>query len=867
MAINFLDSINIKGLDGGVALDIQGSQGQLFSVTDDLSGDIFAVSDISGVPILNVNSNGTSYFDGKLGIGTTTPLGLLHVSSGTSGNAVVIIESDTDNNNENDNPQLQFKQDGGNTIAKAGITGDAGQIFGNSLGNAAYLGNDENASVQFYTNATAALTIREDGDIGIGTTSPGEKLEVAGNVILDASNARLKLKGGVTGTNSGIDWTFNSASTQYARVDLDYDTRTSVGLLIDSGYPITLDFSAGRFAIQNNGSERMRVNANGNVGIGETSPILGKLQVGGIIHVNRSASNGTSANPIFENILQSGLNLTNLSSVQLGNSFGSDNGTFLRFQVNSTAAASTPLNILTLKATGGVTLGTYTGSAQTGTPTFLLGTDASGNIVKTNTIPGSGAGPYLPLAGGTMTGTGEIRTPDNFKLKVGTAGDMEIYHNATNTLIDNQTGNLLIQTTSGSVQINKGTAENMAEFITDGAVKLYYDSAKKFETTNTGVTVTGQAVISNGIDVNGGNVDLLDNVRLRVGTASDLQIYHDGSNSYIDDAGTGDLYIRANNLRLANADGSGQTINANNGGNVELFHNNSKKFETTNTGVDVTGIAQVSEGVKVTGFTTPTGIGAEMIYTSGSSIFQSYDRTNSAYLPVLLDGSTAKIQIAGVPKLTINSSGNATFAGTINSGAITSTGTVTATTFLGDLNGTINTATTAATQANATNNTTVATTAFVQNLIGTIPAGLVFQGTWNAATNTPTLASGSGTTGHFYIVSTSGSTNLDGVTDWVTGDWAVFIEQGGTDAWEKIDNSSVLDGAGTGQKIAKWDGSGTSNTLADSIITEGSSNIIIGGALGVGTSSAPARELEVTGDGNVYVRLTAKLDTDSTAIE
>jgi len=116
-------------------------------------------------------------------------------------------------------------------------------------------------------------------------------------------------------------------------------------------------------------------------------------------------------------------------------------------------------------------------------------------------------------------------------------------------------------------------------------------------------------------------------------------------------------------------------------------------------------------------------------------------------------------------------------------------------------------------------------------------------------------------------VSTSGSTNLDGVTDWVTGDWAVFIEQGGTDAWEKIDNSSVLDGAGTGQKIAKWDGSGTSNTLADSIITEGSSNIIIGGALGVGTSSAPARELEVTGDGNVYVRLTAKLDTDSTAIE
>jgi hypothetical protein len=71
-----------------------------------------------------------------------------------------------------------------------------------------------------------------------------------------------------------------------------------------------------------------------------------------------------------------------------------------------------------------------------------------------------------------------------------------------------------------------------------------------------------------------------------------------------------------------------------------------------------------------------------------------------------------------------------------------------------DLNGTINTVTTAVTKANATNDTTVATTAFVQNLIGTIPAGLVFQGTWNAATNTPTLTSGTGTTGNFYIVST-----------------------------------------------------------------------------------------------------------------
>jgi hypothetical protein len=61
---------------------------------------------------------------------------------------------------------------------------------------------------------------------------------------------------------------------------------------------------------------------------------------------------------------------------------------------------------------------------------------------------------------------------------------------------------------------------------------------------------------------------------------------------------------------------------------------------------------------------------------------------------------------------------------------------------------------------------------------------------------------------------------LDGITDWKVGDWAVFVEQGASDQWEKVDNSSVLDGSGTGNQITKWAGSGTSNTLTDSIVTD-----------------------------------------------
>ena len=56
----------------------------------------------------------------------------------------------------------------------------------------------------------------------------------------------------------------------------------------------------------------------------------------------------------------------------------------------------------------------------------------------------------------------------------------------------------------------------------------------------------------------------------------------------------------------------------------------------------------------------------------------------------------------------------------------------------------------------------------------TFQTGLDYQGTWNASTNTPTLASGVGTQGHYYIVSVAGTTNLDGVTDWQVGDWAVY---------------------------------------------------------------------------------------------
>lgn len=75
----------------------------------------------------------------------------------------------------------------------------------------------------------------------------------------------------------------------------------------------------------------------------------------------------------------------------------------------------------------------------------------------------------------------------------------------------------------------------------------------------------------------------------------------------------------------------------------------------------------------------------------------------------------------------------------------------------------------------------------VSSVINAIGA-LNYKGTWNAATNNPALASGVGVKGDYYVVSVAGSTNLDGITDWQIGDWAVFNGS----IWQKIDNTDAV---------------------------------------------------------------------------
>ena len=126
-----------------------------------------------------------------------------------------------------------------------------------------------------------------------------------------------------------------------------------------------------------------------------------------------------------------------------------------------------------------------------------------------------GVAEYLRLDGGAsiIVVSKEMRFADNIKLKLGSGPDLEIYHDGSNSYIaEIGTGLLNIFSNGSGISLLKSTGENMGLFKTDGAVELYHDNAKKFETTATGISVTGATGTTEG-----GGIDATDAVSIQVG--------------------------------------------------------------------------------------------------------------------------------------------------------------------------------------------------------------------------------------------------------------------------------------------------------------------------------------------------------------
>jgi hypothetical protein len=270
MFIDNNQNVGIGTTSPSAKLDVQGTQGQLFSVTDDLSGSIFAVSDISGVPIFDVNSSGVSYFDGSVGIGTTSPSSKLQVAG--SGNESVEIKVSGGTTAGNTGTISLSRTDGAGSIIQGAaflaggvpIGGIAGGVVGSSNTGAPAFAiqtpNSTNGHIVFKPKGTEKVRIQADGNVGIGVTGPGEKLTIG-----DTGNVGMSI---TDGTHTQYIASIATANA--------YGNGSTVGQLYLRGYD-GIGFSGNE-----GGATHMTLLTGGDVGIGDTTPSY-KLDVAGTI--------------------------------------------------------------------------------------------------------------------------------------------------------------------------------------------------------------------------------------------------------------------------------------------------------------------------------------------------------------------------------------------------------------------------------------------------------------------------------------------------------------------------------------------------------------------------------------------------------
>ena len=304
----------------------------------------------------------------------------------------------------------------------------------------------------------------------------------------------------------------------------------------------------------------------------------------------------------------------------------------------------------------------------------------------------------LPKAGGTMTG--DLILGDNIKIEVGdaTGGDLEIFHDTTNSNIVNNTGALKLRSDNYTIR-SADDATNSILANPSGAVTLHHNGTAKFATTSGGFDGSGDTFtfttggtefgrIENdsndmyirsmvqdkdiqfrgndggseitaltldmsaaGALVVGSDVKLPDNGKVIFGAGSDLQIYHNSSNnvSFIEESGASALHIRGGDIVLKSQTDNDDYIKCIEDGAVELYHNNTKMASTTSAGFRV----EDDRRLEIANGSNWSGELAGKIEHHSASMYIQY---TTSFITRNASGSNT---------LTIDSSGNATFGGNV----------------------------------------------------------------------------------------------------------------------------------------------------------------------------------------------------------
>ena len=325
---------------------------------------------------------------------------------------------------------------------------------------------------------------------------------------------------------------------------------------------------------------------------------------------------------------------------------------------NNLTVVGTPRQ-LTAHYTGVVTASSFIGdgSALTG----VAGGKFSANDTGISTTTSVGIG--------TTNATGAADSNNTAVLNVGVVtansffGDGSGLTGVANT--ENVIGTAITMTTG-----------NITGNLTVGGV-LTYDDVTNVDsigivTARSGVKVVGGGVsitagglhVTAGITTVGGGLTLADDVRAKFGNDGDLQIYHDGSNSFIKDVGTGILQLNTNYFQVKNADDNEFIIQASQNGAVSLRYDNSEKLATSATGVTVTGTlaatAVTGDGSGLTGL----AVGLNTAAASVSGIVTTLD---------LSSAQDHKLTVSGISTITVKggTEGDSHTVRIINSGITT----------------------------------------------------------------------------------------------------------------------------------------------------------------------------------------------------
>ena len=226
---------------------------------------------------------------------------------------------------------------------------------------------------------------------------------------------------------------------------------------------------------------------------------------------------------------------------------------------------------------------------------------------------------------GTATFNHDVKLGDNGRVKFGDGGDMSIFHNATDTFIQNATGSLIIENTLDDSDIvlksDNGSGGTAAYITLDGSAALtQFDKDTKH----------------------------VDSIKATFGNSADLEIHHDSNNSKITHTGSGGLYLGADTFALQNGTHDENFILMADNGAVTLYYDNSAKLATTSTGISVTG------GIDVNGFGKFNSNTAEGVQIGG-------DSGGSTHIGNLLNSSGAlTLQSAGSRNVLIDAGGDIT---------------------------------------------------------------------------------------------------------------------------------------------------------------------------------------------------------------